>query len=89
MTIWNYITFWKLLLYKLKTAPLSLSLSGTFCGLMRQGVKAKELFRFLNFKIKLQKKKKKGFSWQITNDAATLVENNAQYTHQNNKHMHT
>lgn len=59
MTIWNYITFWKLLLYKLKTAPLSLSLSGTFCGLMRQGVKAKELFRFLNFKIKLQKKKKK------------------------------
>ena len=59
MTIWNYITFWKLLLYKLKTAPLSLSLSGTFCGLMRQGVIAKELFRFLNFKIKLQKKKKK------------------------------
>lgn len=57
MTIRNYITFWKLLLYKLKTAPLSLS--GTFCGLMRQGVKAKELFRFLNFKIKLQKKKKK------------------------------
>ena len=59
MTIWDYITFWKLLLYKLKTAPLSLSLSGTFCGLMRQGVKAKELFRFLNFKIKLQKKIKK------------------------------
>ena len=57
MTIWNFITFWKLLLYKLKTAPLSLS--GTFCGLMRQGVKAKELFRFLNFKIKLQKKIKK------------------------------
>ena len=59
MTIWNYITFWKLLLHKLKTAPLSLFLLGKFCGLMRQGVKAKELFRFLNFKIKLQKKIKK------------------------------